>query len=75
MAKLQSSPLYPITLNKRGIPVNLYKNKKPDGAFQIARAVRPGDSQETDFEVLFEGDECEADEFADQQVEKDYPGL
>jgi len=76
MAKLRSSPLYPVTLSVRGIPANLVKNKTPDGRFQIARVLQPGGPLEGDFEVLWEGDsEAEAEEFARTQVEKDSPGI
>jgi hypothetical protein len=68
MAKLNSVPLYPINLSAGGIPVNLCKNKTPEGKFQIARVLKPGGPQEGEFEVLYEGDESGADAFARQQV-------
>jgi hypothetical protein len=69
MAKLRSQPLYPITLTARGVPVNLCKNRTPEGKFQIARILRPGGPQEGEFEVLWEGEsEFEADAFARSQT-------
>jgi hypothetical protein len=75
MAKLNSLPLYPVTLTGGGIPVNLCKNKTPDGTFQIARVLKPGGPLEGDFKILYEGDEAGADAFARQQVDSEYPGL
>lgn len=73
--KLESAPLYPITLAANGLPTNLCKNRTPDGRFQVARVLSPGGPQEGDFEVLYEGDEEGADEFARKQVAQDFPGL
>jgi hypothetical protein len=76
MAKLESSPLYPVNLSVGGIPVNLVKNRTPQGRFQIARVLKAGGPQEGDFLVLWEGgSESEAEVFARMQVEKDSPGL
>ncbi len=76
MAKLNSVPLYPISLPAGGVPTNLVLNKTPDGRFQIARVLKPGGPQEGDFEVLFTGeDEPSAREFARNQVRKDSPDL
>lgn len=76
MAKLQSAPLYPVTLSVGGVPANLCKNKTPEGKFQIARVLKPGGPQEGDFEVLWEGDsEEEAENFARKEAEKEFPGL
>jgi len=76
MAKLESSSLYPVNLSVGGIPVNLVKNRTPQGKFQIARVLRPGGSQEADVVILWEGDsEGEAETFARAQVEQDSPGL
>jgi len=76
MPRLQSQPLYPINISANGMPVNLCKNKTPEGKFQIARVLAPGGPQEGEFEVLWEGDnEWEADAFSTQQIEKDFPGL
>jgi hypothetical protein len=75
MAKLNSVPLYPTGLTAGGIPVNLCRNKTPDGKFQIARVLQPGGPLEGEFEVLYEGDEPGANEFARQLVDKEYPGL
>jgi hypothetical protein len=71
MAKLNSVPLYPISLH---VVANLCKNKTPDGKFQIARVLKPGGPLEGEFEVLFEGDEPSADAFARQLIGKEYPG-
>lgn len=75
MTKLNSVPLYPITLTAGGMPVNLCKNKTAEGKFQIARVLKPGGPQEGEFEVLYEGDESGADAFAHQQIDKEYPRL
>ncbi len=76
MAKLESSPLYPVNLSVGGIPVNLVKNRTPQGRFQIAKVLKPGGPHEGDFVVLWEGDsEGEAEAFARTQVERDSPGL
>jgi hypothetical protein len=75
MAKLRSMPLYPENLLRGSIPVNLCKNKTPEGVFQIARVLSPGGPQEGEFEVLHEGDEAGADVFWNQLVDKEYPGL
>jgi hypothetical protein len=76
MAKLNSVPLYPTNLSANGIPVNLCKNRTPEGKFQIARVLKPGGPQEGEFEVLWEGDsEWKADAFSKQQIERDFPGL
>ncbi len=76
MAKLNSVPLYPINLSANGIPVNLCKNKTPEGKFQIARVLKPGGVQEGEFEILWEGEnEFEADAFSTQEIERDFPGL
>lgn len=76
MAKLNASPLYPTNLSANGIPVNLCKNRTPEGKFQIARVLKPGGPQEGEFEVLWEGDdEYAADAFSTRQIEKDFPGL
>jgi hypothetical protein len=64
MAKLSSVPLYPSGLTAGGIPVNLCKNTTPEGKFQIARVLQPGGPLEGEFEVLYEGHESGADEFA-----------
>lgn len=69
MAKLKSQPLFPVTLTANGVPVNLCKNRTPEGKFQIARILKPGGPQEGEFEVLWEGDsELEADAFARSQI-------
>lgn len=57
------------------IPVNLCKNKTPGGRFQIARVLLPGGPKEGEFEVLFEGNEPQANDFARQLVDEEYPGL
>jgi hypothetical protein len=76
MSKLDSAPLYPVTLSVGGVPANLCKNKTPDGKFQIARVLKPGGPQEGEFDVLWEGyDESEAEEFARMEAEKNFPGL
>ncbi|MFY9911064.1 MAG: hypothetical protein WCF22_22290 [Candidatus Sulfotelmatobacter sp.] len=76
MAKLESSPLYPVNLSVGGVPVNLVKNKTPQGRFQIARVLKTGSPREADFVVLWEGEsESQADAFARTQVERDSPGL
>jgi hypothetical protein len=76
MAKLRSVPLYPVNLSIGGIPANLCKNKTPEGKFQVARVLKPGDPQEGEFEVLWEGDsETEAEDFARREAEKEFPGL
>jgi hypothetical protein len=75
MAKLNSSPLYPVNLSGGGIPVNLVLNKTPEGKFQIARVNKPGGPQEGDFDVLKEfPDEHSTREYARSQVRKDFPG-
>jgi hypothetical protein len=75
MPKLNAAPLYPITLTASGIPMNLCKNKTPEGVFQIARVLKPGGPQEGEFEVLYEGDEAGADAFARELAAKENPGL
>jgi hypothetical protein len=75
MAKLNSAPLYPTTLVAGDIPVNLCLNKTPEGKFQIARVLKPGGPQEGEFEILYEGDESGAREFARQLTDKEFPGL
>jgi hypothetical protein len=76
MAKLDSSPLYPVNLSVGGVPVNLVKNKTPHGVFQIARVLKSGGPREGDFAILWEGEnESQADAFARTQVEIDSPGL
>ena len=76
MAKLKSSPLYPVNLLVGGIPANLVKNRTPEGKFQVAKVLQPGGPQEGDFLVLWEGEsEGEAEAFARVQIEKDSPGL
>lgn len=76
MAKLNSMPLYPVNLSAGGIPVNLCKNKTPDGRFQIARVLKPGGPHEGEFEILWEGtSESEAEEFARLEAERSFPGL
>jgi hypothetical protein len=75
MAKLNSVPLYPITLTA-GRPVNLCLNKTPEGIFQIAKVLKPGAPQEGEFEVLLEDDdETGAREFACDYVDQSFPGL
>jgi len=76
MAKLRSSPLFPVNLLVGGLPANLCKNKTPEGKFQIARVLKPGGPQEGEFDILWKGDsESEADAFAQREAEKDFPGL
>jgi hypothetical protein len=76
MAKLDSVPLYPVNLSAGGVPLNLCKNKTPDGKFQIARILRPGGPREGEFEILWEGDsESEAEQFARMEAERSHPGL
>ena len=76
MAKLNSTPGFPINITANGIPVNLCKNRTPEGKLQIARVLKPGGPQEGEFEVLWEGDsEWEANAFSTQQIERDFPGL
>lgn len=76
MAKLNSVPLYPVNLSAGGVPLNLCKNKTPDGKFQIARVLRPGSPQEGEFEILWEGDsESEAEQFARMEAERAHPGV
>lgn len=76
MAKLESTPLYPVNLSVGGIPVNLVKNRTPQGKFQIARVLKPGGAEEAEVQVLWEGEnEGEADAFARAQVERESPGL
>lgn len=68
--------MYPVNLSAGGIPVNLVKNRTPEGRFQIAKVLQPGGPQEGEFEVLWEGNsEAEAEAFARTQAEKDYPGI
>lgn len=74
--KLDSLPLYPISLPANSVHTNLVLNKTCSGEFQIARVLKPGGPHEGEFEVLFTSDsENECREFALQQVEKDFPGL
>ena len=55
MAKLQSQPLYPITLyDHQGIPANMCLNMTPEGIFQIAKVLKPGKPDEGEFEVVYE---------------------
>ena len=75
MAKLSSVPLCPSGLTAGGVPVNLCKNKTPEGKFQVARVLQPGGPLEGEFEVLYEGDESRADEFARQLIDQEYPGF
>lgn len=76
MAKLRATPWYPVNLSVGGIPVNLVKNRTPEGKFQIAKILSPGGPQDGEFEVLWEGDsEPEAEAFAVTQIEKESPGL
>ncbi len=76
MSKLRSAPLYPVNLSAGGVPLNLCKNKTPDGRFQIARVLEAGGPQEGDFEILWEGNsESEAEEFARLEAERSHPGL
>jgi hypothetical protein len=76
MSKLESSPLYPVNLSVGGVPVNLVKNKTPQGRFQIARVLKSSGPREADFVILWEGEsESQADAFARTQVESDSPGL
>ncbi len=76
MAKIISAPLYPVNLSAGGVPLNLCKNKTPDGRFQIARVLQNGGSREGDFEILWEGNsESEAEEFARLEAERTHPGL
>jgi hypothetical protein len=57
MAKLQSQPLYPITLyDHQGIPINMCLNKTPEGKFEIAKVLKPGLPTEGEFEVIYEHD-------------------
>lgn len=68
--------MYPVNLSAGGIPVNLCKNKTPNGRFQIARVLTPGGPQEGEFEILWEGNsESEAEEFARLEAERSHPGL
>jgi hypothetical protein len=76
MAKLRATPWYPVNLSVGGVPVNLVKNRTPEGKFQIAKVLSPGGPGEGEFEVLWEGDsEAEAEAFALTQIEKESPGL
>jgi hypothetical protein len=72
MTKLDSVPLYPITLLGAGIPVNLVLNKTSKGKFQIAKVNNEGN----DFDVLKEFDnEPSAREYAAERIRQDFPGL
>jgi len=50
MAKLNSVFPFPMKLFPRGLPTNLFVNKRPDSKFEVVKLL-PGPT-ETDFEIL-----------------------
>lgn len=76
ISKLNSVPLYPISLAAAGYPTNLVLNKTPEGLFQIARVIKPGGPNEGEFEVLYDcQDEASAREYARTKVAQQSPDL
>lgn len=74
--KLDSVPPFPSNLVADGIPTNMVMNKTKGGRYQIARVLKGGGADESDFDVLFTGQtQEEAREFWLAQVDKDFPGL
>jgi len=71
VVKLNSVFPFPMNLS-RGLPTNLFINKRPDGKFEVAR-VLPG-PQESDFEVLHTCDNYQtAEKWAIEQLKKEHP--
>ena len=70
VVKLNSVFPFPMNLS-RGLPTNLFINKRPDGKFEVARVL--SGSQESDFEVLRTCDDYQsAEEWTVEELKKEH---